>query len=101
MIDLTITVGNIIEISTIAIGGIYAFVNVKNSVANFANDLTRMQIDFTDMKVEIRKVSDVLIRMAVADTRLTGLEQDIREMKHGKGFVQDINGEYSRQEKLR
>lgn len=95
MIDPTVTIGNIIEILVIGCGGIGAVWAVRNSVANLGRDLTRMEADFCDMKLEIKKVGDVLIRMAVTDTRLTNVEQDVREMKHGQGFIQRaIAGEY-------
>lgn len=97
MIDLTITVGNIIEIATIAGGGMIAVLAVRGSVNDLGKDLVRMEADFTDMKTEIKKVGDVLIRMAITDTRLTNVEQDVREMKHGQGFIQRaISGEYPR-----
>jgi len=51
-----------------------------------------MEADFFDMKIEIKKVGDVLIQMAVTDTRLTNAEQDIRELKHGQGFVRGSRG---------
>lgn len=50
-------------------------------------------------QAEIRKLSDVLVRMAdlrgdikVIDTRLTAAEQDIRELRHGEGFVRGTRG---------
>ena len=92
MLDPTVTIGNIIEIVTIACGGIAAVVAVRNSVTNLGKDLTRMEADFFDMKIEIKKVGDVLIQMAVTDTRLTNAEQDIRELKHGQGFVRGSRG---------
>jgi len=102
MIDFTITVGNIIEIATIASGGVYAVLTVKNSVTNFGRDLVRMEADFFDMKVEIKKVGDVLIKMAVTDTRLVNVEQDVRELKHGIGFIKnEVEGEYDRKGKIR
>lgn len=97
MIDLTITVGNIIEIAVIACGGIAAVVTVRNSVVNLGRDLSRMEADFMDMKIEIKKVGEVLVKMAVTDTRLMNVEQDIREMKHGQGFIRRaVEGEYPR-----
>lgn len=80
MIDYTITIGNIVEICSIIGGGLYAIVTLRSTVNN-------MKSDMIDMKEEIKKVGDVLIKMAVTDTRLTNLEQDIRELKHGEGFV--------------
>lgn len=101
ILDATITIGNIIEISTIAVGGIIAIVQVKGSVSSLKKEISLeldfMKSDFTEMKSEIKRFSDVLIKMAVTDQRLLGVEQDVRELKHGRGFVQhDVNGEYPR-----
>lgn len=80
MIDYTITVGNIIEVSAFLGGVAVAAISLKGTVS-------RLKDDMTDMKAEIKKVGEVLIKMAVTDTRLNNLEQDIRELKHGEGFV--------------
>lgn len=85
MIDYTITMGNIIEVVAICLGGGAALVTLRNTVNN-------IKADMVDMKAEIKKVGDVLIKMAVTDTRLTNLEQDIRELKHGEGFVLPLRG---------
>ncbi len=80
VIDQTITVGNLIEISVIIAGGMAALVTLRGTVNNLKNDMT-------DMKAEIKKVGEVLIKMAVTDNRLNNLEQDMRELRHGEGFV--------------
>lgn len=88
VIDYTITIGNIIEIGAIVGGGLLALVTMRNTVRNLKEDVT-------DMKTEIKKVGEVLIKMAVTQTRLDNVEQDIRDLKHGRGFIQErINGEY-------
>ena len=92
VVDATITIGNIIEITTIAGGGLIAIVMLRNTVGNMKDDLT-------DLKTEIKKVGEVLIKMAVTDQRLANAEQDIRDLQHGRGFVKDrseggLNGEY-------
>lgn len=95
MIDSTITIGNIIEILVIGCGGIGAVAAVRNSVVNLGRDLKHMEADFFDMKIEIKKVGEVLVKMAVTDTRLTNVEKDIRELKHGDGFIHSkITREY-------
>jgi putative Mn2+ efflux pump MntP len=91
-LDLTITIGNIIEIASIIGGGLLVLVSLKNTVSNLKNDMT-------DMKEEIKKVGQVLVTLAVTTTRLDNAEQDIRELKHGRGFITPrsdggINGEY-------
>lgn len=56
--------------------------------------LSSMEVTLVAVQEDIRKLSDVLIKMAdmrgelrVLDTRLTAAEQDIRELRHGDGFV--------------
>lgn len=85
MIEQTITVGNIIEIVVIGAGGVSVFVTMKNTVANIRAEVSGMQ-------TEIKKLADVITRMAVTDIRLTNVEQDIRELRHGQGFVQGPRG---------
>lgn len=88
ILESSITVGNIIEIGVIAVTGITALVSMRNTVSN-------MKADLTDMKSEIKKVGEVLVTLAVTGERLSNVEQDVRELRHGRGFVQrDINGEY-------
>lgn len=95
IVDSTITIGNIIEISVIGFGGIGAIIALRNTVGNMKNDLT-------DLKAEIKKLGEIMIDMAdirgelkVSSNRITACEQDIRELRHGNGFVQrDVNGEY-------
>ena len=92
MIDYTITIGNIIEVTAILGGGCLALATLRVTVGNLARDMI-------DMKTEIKKVGEVLVTMAVTTSRLDNVEQDIRDMKHGRGFIQHraddgINGEY-------
>lgn len=62
--------------------------------------LKDLSLQFSGMQLEIKKLADVITRMAVTDVRLTNLEQDMRELRHGRGFIQGarkvggIDGEY-------
>ena len=83
MIDPTVTFGNIIEIGTIIIGGIAVLVTLKNNVAVLKSDVTGMQN-------EIKKIGEILIKMAdmrgemkMLEARQAAAEQDIRELRHG------------------
>ncbi len=84
-LDYTITVGNIIEIATIAGGGIWILVKLNNSVAILKTDVDKMQR-------EIIKIGDVLTQLAVTKTRLDNMESDIRELRHGDGFIKGPRG---------
>jgi DNA polymerase II small subunit/DNA polymerase delta subunit B len=48
------------------------------------------------------KLSDILSRSAVQDTRIARLEEDVREMRRGRGFIQqEVEGEYTTRGKIR
>lgn len=84
-IDYTITVGNMVEIASIVIGGLYALATIKSNVGMLKTEVGEMQ-------VEIKKISDVLINQADQNRRIIHLEEDVRELRHGKGFVQGPRG---------
>lgn len=90
MIDYTINIGHIMQIVVILGGGASALVVMRSTVINLKDDMT-------DMKAEIKKVGEVLITLAVTTKRLDNVEEDIRDMKHGRGFIANrlsSNGEY-------
>jgi ethanolamine ammonia-lyase small subunit len=80
VIDYTINVGHIIQILLIAGGGISALAVMRNIVATLKSDMS-------DMKSELRKLSEVLVVLAVTSKRLDNVEEDIRDMKNGRGFI--------------
>lgn len=90
MIDPTITFGNIIEIGSILGGGLLVVIKMNNSVTVLKTDVALMQR-------EIVKIGDVLTKLAVTENRLSNIETDIRELRHGDGFVRgrtSIDGAY-------
>ncbi len=90
IIEGTITYGQIFEIGSILLGGFAVLITLRNTVSNIKSDVAGMQL-------EIKKLSDVITKMAVTDVRLTNLEVDVRELRHGRGFVREaIDGEYTR-----
>lgn len=92
MIEQTITIGNIVEIGSIICGGVMVFATLKSTVAN-------IRVEVAGMQTEIKKLGDILIaqadmrgEMKVLETRLLSAEQDIRELRHGEGFVKGSRG---------
>jgi hypothetical protein len=84
-IDYTITAGNIVEIGSILIGGLYALATIKSNVGLLKTEVGEMQN-------EIKKITDILINQADQNRRIIHLEDDLRELRHGKGFVQGVRG---------
>jgi hypothetical protein len=95
------------EMETAIAGLIVAGVTLLFNVAlhifgggwRLSHRLSSMEITLTAVQEDIRKLGDVLIKMAdmrgelrVLDTRVTAAEQDIRELRHGEGFVRGSRG---------
>ena len=90
MIDPTITLGNIAELGTIIIGGIAFFLNTKTKVDDVAKKVEELRED-------VRDLTSAVTQLAVVNNRLNNVEEDIREMKRGRGFIQEeIKGEWPR-----
>lgn len=89
MIEQTITIGNIIEILVIGAGGVGVFVTMRNTVANI-----KLEVD--SMQKELKKLGEILIaqadmrgEMKVLDTRVLAVEGDVRDLRHGRGFIRE------------
>lgn len=92
MIDYTITIGNIVEIGSIILGGCAVLWTLKGDVKTLKADLSLMQ-------AEIKKLGEIMVNLADIRGDIKGLgirintaEQDIREMKHGQGFIKGPRG---------
>ena len=88
LLDSTITAGNIIEITTIILGMIVTFTVLRTTVA-------QLKIEVSEIKDDVRALNKVVIELAVTDRRLTAAEEDIRELRHGRGFIREaLQGEW-------
>lgn len=92
MIDPTVTLGNLIEIASIIGGGLLVLIRLNNNVVS-------LKIDVGGMQVEIKKLGDILIAQANLrgelqgiTTRLNTAESDIRDLRHGDGFIRGPRG---------
>jgi prefoldin subunit 5 len=85
MFDPTITFGEIVQVSVIIGGGFTLIISLKNTVSHIKTEIARIQ-------KEIEKLADIITRMAVTDLRLTNVEQDIRNLRRGRGWIQGKHG---------
>lgn len=105
-VDYTITIGNIIEIAAIIGGGLLVLITLKNDVTALKTGAAALKDDLGHMQAEIKKLGEILVNLSdirgeikVLAIRVTTSEQDIRELRHGHGFIQHrsqagIDGEY-------
>lgn len=112
-VDLTISIGNIVEIAVIGGAGVSMvavmkttmsamrkeFADSKKSTAIVISDMKRdTKEQFAGIQNEIKRISDVLINQADQNRRIIRLEEDVRDLRHGRGFVRGEGGidrEYS------
>ncbi len=78
--DWHISVGTVFEVISILLGGLFFLWGMKARV-----DL--MALELASLKVEIAKLSDILTKVAVQDQRILSIEQDVKDMRHGIGFI--------------
>lgn len=98
-VDYTITLGNIIEIGSIIVGGLAVIWTLKADVNSLKTGANAIKVDLLSMQSEIKKLGEILVNLAdirgeirVLNTRVSMTEQDIRELKHGDGFVKGPRG---------
>lgn len=75
------------------------FVHLFGGGWRLSTRLTSLETSISSIQHEIKKLGDVLVKMAdmrgelrVMDTRVTAVEQDIRELRHGDGFIRGPRG---------
>lgn len=97
IVDWTISIGAILQVASIIIGGLLALAALRASVSELQKDVSAMQ-------TELKKMGDILTSLAVTetridnmDTRVSVLERDARDLRRGEGFIRGhrgIDGEY-------
>jgi outer membrane murein-binding lipoprotein Lpp len=94
MIDYTVTLGNLIEIVAIAGGGIGVMMKLSTNVGVLHASVKAIKEDVFGVQAEIKKIGDVLTKQASAEARLDAIDvrmgnfdQDLRELRHGDGWV--------------
>lgn len=80
MFDWRISIGTVIEVMSIVGGGLFFLYNMKSRIEVMAMELALV-------KNELSKLGDILTMIAVQKTRLQSLEEDLKELRHGFGFI--------------
>lgn len=83
VIDYTVSIGVILQ-SVVVIGGALIVLGVMRKSVN------DLEADVSDMEKDLKDLTKTVAAIAVQDQRLNRIEEDIRDLKHGKGLV--LNG---------
>lgn len=101
VIDYTISIGNLIQIAVICIGGVSVMFAMRYDIRALKKDDLALREELKGIQAEIKQIGTVLITQADQNRRILHLEDDVRDMRHGRGFIQErsaggIDGEYPR-----
>jgi FtsZ-binding cell division protein ZapB len=93
MIDWNVRFGDLLVVASLAgTGLVYAFKSGR-----FAESIKYMQQEISALKELTKSLTGVLSTIAEQKKDIEYLREDVKELKHGRGFVQGergINGEY-------
>lgn len=94
MIDIsyTITVGNMLEAASILGGGVFVLMTMRSDIGGLKKADEEQGKQINGIQDEIKKISQVLITQATQDQRILHLEQDLHDLKRGRGFIQGGRG---------
>ncbi len=105
-IDWSISFSNLIQMAMIVCGGLSVVFMLRSDVSSLKEHNKQLRIDFAAMQTEIKEIGKILINLAdirgdirELNSRVKSSEDDIRELRHGRGFIQNrsqggIDGEY-------
>jgi hypothetical protein len=104
VLDLTVTLGNIIEIGVIIAGGIAVLLKTSTNVSLLnagliavKDDMVRMQTEIKEMAAVITQLSVQTVRMDALSERIAMLDRRYEELRRGNGWVtgrHTLDGEY-------
>lgn len=88
MIDWNVRIGDLLVVaSLVGTGIVYAFKSGR-----FAESIANMQEEIVALKNNLKVIGDVLTMVAVQKTEIKNIQEDIKELKHGDGFVRGPKG---------
>ena len=86
-VNWNISVGEIATVLSIIAGAVGMFFGVKSDVRVVKHDLHSLNDKVALMATAWSKLGDILTQVAVQDTRINRVEEDVRELRHGEGMV--------------
>lgn len=88
MIEYSINIGVVIQTGVLIGGGLIVFGMLRKSVID-------MEREIVEIKQDQKDLTKTIAQIAVQDARLNRLEQDIRDLRRGDGWIVSRNEESS------
>jgi hypothetical protein len=69
-------------------------VMIKADVKVIKMQMTGIEVQLAMLSTSFSKLGDIMRDIAVQNAEIVAIKDDIRELRHGRGFV-NVNGEYN------
>lgn len=90
--DWSVNLGNILQIVVMAATVMWVFVGMRSEVRILRHDVRHIEDKLEHLSEAFSQLGTVLTQVAVQDTRLSMIEKNVDELRHGRGFVEDAKG---------
>lgn len=80
-------VGNAIQILSICGAGLMMFFAMRGDIRVIRHDISNLQKGQESLNEAFKQLGAILTQVAVQDTRISMIEKDVDELRHGEGFV--------------
>jgi hypothetical protein len=87
MIDWTVSVGNLLQMVAMISGGLFVFFQLRTDVRVLRHDIMNIKERQTILNEAFTQLGTILTKVAVQDERLNSISDDIKELRHGEGFI--------------
>ena len=99
VIDWTISLGNLVQVASILGGGLAVLLTMRGDIKALKKDDQGLNDEIKVIQSEIKKITSILITQASQDQRILHLEEEMRDLRRGRGFIRSpvnpgIDGEY-------
>jgi hypothetical protein len=94
VINWEFTVGNLVTIAALVIGGLWTLFAIQGKVEGVGADVKRLGKRADLIETSMSDVRKAMIQLAVQDERMNNqdarmnrLAEELRDLKHGDGFI--------------
>lgn len=87
MIDWSVSVGNLLQMLVIVVGGLSVFFTLRADVRVMRHDMGNLKERQDALNEAFKQLGTILTQVALQDQRLVQMESRISELSHGEGYV--------------
>lgn len=87
MIDWSINLGNLLQIGAFMVASVAFFFAIKADIRVLRHDMHSLRTRQDELNNAVGQLSAILTKVAVQDNRLNAIEEQIRELRHGDGYI--------------